>query len=171
MHDGGVSDWPPPRDEVRRSFDARAATYDSSDMHRWVAAATAEALAPDEGARVIDAAAGTALAGRWLLARDPSIRVLAVDLAPQLLAAGRRQADDRLWPVQADAAVLPVRRGSVDGVCALPQWPTCQIPARSSRSSAALYGGEGDLPCRCGRQTVFLSLHSSVALWGRSESG
>jgi SAM-dependent methyltransferase len=99
-----------------RSFDARATTYDNSRMHRWVAEQTAAALAPTPSALLIDAAAGTGLAGRWLLGRDRSNRVLAIDLSSQLLAAGRQRADGRLWAVQADAALLPLRSECVDGV-------------------------------------------------------
>lgn len=98
-----MSEWPPPRAEVRRSFDARATTYDSSRMHHWVAEQTAAALAPASSALIVDAAAGTGLAARWLLRHDPSTRVLAIDLSSQLLAAARRRADGRLGAVQADA--------------------------------------------------------------------
>lgn len=84
-------------------------------MHHWVAEQTAAALAPAPGALLIDAV-GTGLAGRWLLGRDRSTRVLAIDLSPQLLAAGRQRADGRLWAVQADAALLPLGSACVDGV-------------------------------------------------------
>jgi ubiquinone/menaquinone biosynthesis C-methylase UbiE len=143
VHDGGVSDWPPPRDELRRSFDARATTYDSSNMHRWVTGLTAAALAPAGSALVVDAAAGTGLAGRWLLERDPSIRVLAIDLSSRLLAAGRQQAGGRLWAVQAEAALLPLRSECVEGVVCASAMAYMTEPdavlaefARSARSCA-----------------------------------
>lgn len=85
-------------------------------MHHWVAEQTAAALAPASSALIVDAAAGTGLAARWLLRHDPSTRVLAIDLSSQLLAAARRRADGRLGAVQADAALLPLRSGCVDGV-------------------------------------------------------
>lgn len=112
-------------------------------MHRWVAERTAAALAPAPGARLVDAAAGTGLAGRWLLAREPSLRVLAIDLAWRLLAAGRQRADDRLWAVQADAAVLPLRSGCVDGVVCASAMAYMTEPAAVLAEFARILRGRG----------------------------
>jgi demethylmenaquinone methyltransferase / 2-methoxy-6-polyprenyl-1,4-benzoquinol methylase len=109
--------WPPPLHEVIASFDARADNYDRSQMHRWVAAAVADLLPVRPGDLVLDAAAGTGLAGRRLLEREPAARVVTVDVSTGLLAAGHR-ADRRLLPVVADLAALPLSDVVIDGaVC------------------------------------------------------
>lgn len=109
--------WPPPLGEVIASFDARAGSYDRSQMHRWVAAAAADLLPVRPADLVLDAAAGTGLAGRRLLQREPSARVVAVDLSAGLLAAGQK-ADHRLLPVVADLAALPLPDAVIDAaVC------------------------------------------------------
>ncbi len=112
-------------------------------MHRWVAELTAAALRPARGARLVDAAAGTGLAGRWLLGQDPSSRVLAIDLAPRLLAVGRQQADGRLWPVQADAALLPLRSECVDGVVCASAMAYIRDPAAVLAEFARVLRGHG----------------------------
>lgn len=108
--------WPPPLSEVTATFDARAENYDGSQMHRWVAAAAADMLPVRPAATILDAAAGTGLAGRRLLQREPSARVVTIDVSAWLLAAGQR--DRRLLPVQADVTALPLPDAVIDAaVC------------------------------------------------------
>jgi SAM-dependent methyltransferase len=105
--------WPPPLREVGAAFDARADSYDDGPMHPWVAAAAADLLPVRPSDLILDAAAGTGLAGRRLLEHQPSVRIVTVDVSAGLLAAGR-QADRRLLPVQADLTALPLSDAVVD---------------------------------------------------------
>lgn len=79
-----------------------------------------DALGPLEGLVVLDVGAGTGIATRELLARDPAT-VVAVDLGRVLLdrAAVRTPS---LLAVQADGVVLPVRDGVIDLVCFAQSW-------------------------------------------------
>lgn len=105
--------WPPPAQSIAAEFDRRAGSYDESEMHRWVATRTvAEVDIKLDGALILDAAAGTALAARVLLARAPSSRALALDLSPQLLRVARQS--PRVAVVQGDVAAVPVVSGVVD---------------------------------------------------------
>ncbi|NYI45696.1 ubiquinone/menaquinone biosynthesis C-methylase UbiE [Nocardioides aromaticivorans] len=98
---------------VAAHYDARAATYDASGMHRDLAALVAE-RAPDLGdGLVVDVATGTGLVLRAIATRRPEARLVGVDLSPGMLAVART-ALPRAQFVQADAAALPVAGESVD---------------------------------------------------------
>jgi ubiquinone/menaquinone biosynthesis C-methylase UbiE len=94
-------------------FDARAESYDESAMHRWLAGHAVSMVSVGEHALVVDVAAGTGLAGRALRRRQPSARVLAVDLSPELLRVARGHG---LSAVRADAERLPMRSRTVEAV-------------------------------------------------------
>lgn len=94
-------------------FDARAESYDDGAMHRWVAEYAVSLVSVGEHALVVDVAAGTGLAGRALRHRQPSARVLAVDLAAELLRVAQGHG---LSAVQADAERLPIGSLTVEAV-------------------------------------------------------
>jgi SAM-dependent methyltransferase len=94
-------------------FDARAAHYDDGVMHRWLAETAVSTISVPDHAVVVDVAAGTGLAGRAVRHRQPSVQVLAVDLAAELLRVARAHG---LSPVQGDAERLPVGSQTVDAV-------------------------------------------------------
>ena len=110
---------------VATHYDARAATYDASGMHRDLAALVADraadlgdGLGDDLGdglgdGLVVDVATGTGLVLRAIAARHPEARLVGVDLSPGMLAVARA-ALPQAHLVQADAAALPVGVGSVD---------------------------------------------------------
>ena len=106
---------------VATHYDARAATYDASVMHRDLAALVADRaadLGDDLGdglgdGLVVDVATGTGLVLRAIAARHPAARLVGVDLSPGMLAVARA-ALPQAHLVQADAAALPVGVGSVD---------------------------------------------------------
>lgn len=107
------------RRRVRAGFDAAAADYDA------VAVVQAEVrkrllerlelfrIAPR---RILDAGCGTGHGARALLERYRRAGLVALDLAPGMLAAARRRRPwlRRLDPVCADAAALPLADASVD---------------------------------------------------------
>lgn len=98
---------------VAAHYDARAATYDASEMHRDLAAVVAE-QAPDLGdGLVVDVATGTGLVLRAIAARHPEATLVGVDLSPRMLAVARA-ALPRARLVQGDAAALPVAAGAAD---------------------------------------------------------
>jgi ubiquinone/menaquinone biosynthesis C-methylase UbiE len=109
------------RARVATSFDARAATYDQSAMHRELAAAVVR-FCDLRGVRtVLDVATGTGLVPRALAAAragaDDGLRVVGVDLSPGMLAVARRElagigVDATL--LEADAAALPLPDACVD---------------------------------------------------------
>lgn len=101
------------RQAVAAHYDARAATYDASGMHRALADLVAE-QAPDLGdGRVVDVATGTGLVLRAIAARHPGARLVGVDLSPGMLAVARAVLP-QAHLVQADASALPVAEESVD---------------------------------------------------------
>lgn len=114
---------------VRRHFDRASAGYDAHAVLQ--ARARNEMLArlsllAFEPAVVADLGCGTGHAARALKRRWPRARVIALDLAPGMLAAARAQST---WlrgfaRVRADAARLPLRPGSVDLVysCLMLPW-------------------------------------------------
>lgn len=104
---------------VRAAFDAAAAGYDAvAVVQAEVRARLLERLelfrlAPR---RILDAGCGTGHATRALLQRYRRAGLVALDLAPGMLAQARRQRPwlRRLDPVCADAAAIPLADGSVD---------------------------------------------------------
>lgn len=103
---------------VAAAYDARAATYDESAMHRDLAAEVAAFCAldtaPAAARDVLDVATGTGLVLRALAASAPRPRrMTGVDLSPDMLAVARRELPGATF-VRADAAALPVADCSVD---------------------------------------------------------
>jgi len=104
---------------VRAAFDAAAADYDAvAVVQAEVRARLLERLelfrlAPR---RILDAGCGTGQGTRALLRHYRRAAVVALDLAPGMLAQARRQRPwlRRLDPVCADAAALPLADASVD---------------------------------------------------------
>ncbi|MEQ6898310.1 methyltransferase domain-containing protein [Microbacterium sp. KR10-403] len=98
---------------IREAFDARAGDYDENAMHRALAASVARfARVPDDGT-VVDAATGTGLVARALLARRPGLHITGVDISPGMLAVARNAEPHIDW-IEADAAALPLDDASVD---------------------------------------------------------
>jgi SAM-dependent methyltransferase len=100
------------RDEIRKYWDADAATYDNVTNHRPTAAAERAAwstamarLLPPAPARVLDCGAGTGFLS--LLAARLGHRVTAVDLSPQMLARLRTYAE-------AETLDIDIVEGSAD---------------------------------------------------------
>ena len=137
----------PAKQDVRRSFDAAANTYDDNAfLQREVADRLFERLdyvkvAPN---RIVELGCGTGYATQKLLARYPSAQLTALDLAPAMLACtrnvipkkggvlnlfARKPAADL---VCADAEVLPIADASIDVVLSslTLQWCDPQVVAR-----------------------------------------
>ncbi|MCA5893098.1 class I SAM-dependent methyltransferase [Isoptericola sp. NEAU-Y5] len=103
---------------VSAAYDARAATYDESRMHRDLAREVAAFCALDgELGRVrdvLDVATGTGLVLRALRTIAPApLRQTGVDLSPDMLAVAHRELPGATL-VRADAAALPLADASVD---------------------------------------------------------
>lgn len=99
---------------VAAAYDARAATYDESAMHRDLATRVAAFCALDDVRDVLDVATGTGLVLRALAAAAPRpSRLTGVDLSADMLAVARRELPGATF-VRADAAALPVADRSVD---------------------------------------------------------
>jgi ubiquinone/menaquinone biosynthesis C-methylase UbiE len=84
-------------------------------MHRWLASEAAAllwTLVPGAG-RLLDAAAGTAVAGRAFVATRSAVQLVAVDLSPGLLAIARQHGG---LPVLADFERLPFRSQCFEGL-------------------------------------------------------
>lgn len=67
-----------------------------------------------EPQRIIDLGAGTGGACPSLRQRFPAAEIIAVDLVPDMLLAGKREWSPGIWPVCADAACLPLQTASID---------------------------------------------------------
>ncbi|MDQ0641878.1 class I SAM-dependent methyltransferase [Microbacterium murale] len=100
-------------EDIRRAFDARAATYDESRMHREVAAAVADFVDLTDVDDVLDVATGTGLMLRALARLSPAIALTGVDVAPAMLEVARRHLPEATF-VEADAALVPLADASTD---------------------------------------------------------
>ena len=116
--------------QVRRAFDRAASTYDqAAALQREVGSRLAESLdylddpslARSAPGLVVDVGSGPGHQAAALQARWPKARVVAVDIAPGMLAQVRGQGGRRLnpfvrrpEPVCADARALPLADRSVD---------------------------------------------------------
>jgi malonyl-CoA O-methyltransferase len=123
------------RARVRASFDAAAADYDAVAViqaevrRRLLERLDLFRISPR---RILDAGCGTGHGARALLQRYRGAGLLAVDIAPRMLAETRRQRPwlRRLDVVCGDAAALPLADGSVDLAFSnlMLQW--CDAPDR-----------------------------------------
>jgi malonyl-CoA O-methyltransferase len=123
------------RGRVRASFDAAADEYDAVAVlqaevrRRLLERLELFRIAPQ---RILDAGCGTGHASRALLKHYRGAELIALDLAPGMLRAARRQRPwwRRLDPVCGDAAAVPLADGSVDLVFSnlMLQW--CDAPDR-----------------------------------------
>ena len=123
------------RQRVRAGFDAAAADYDAVAVvqaevrRRLLERLELFRIAPR---RILDAGCGTGHGARALLERYRRASLVALDIAPGMLAAARRRRPwlRRLDPVCADAAALPLADASVDLVFSnlMLQW--CNEPDR-----------------------------------------
>ncbi|MFE4949692.1 class I SAM-dependent methyltransferase [Leifsonia sp. NPDC056665] len=91
---------------VRARFDGRAAEYDTSEMHRELAAAAADFADLDGVRDVLDVATGTGLVLRALRERDPALRLSGIDLSGGMVEVARGELPDAVL-VEGDATVLP----------------------------------------------------------------
>lgn len=100
---------------VRDRFDAKAASYDGSPMHRDLAAAVAAFVDLDVVTDVLDVATGTGLVLRALVDRDLDARVqlTGVDLSRGMLAVARAHLPDAAL-LEADARQLPLADACFD---------------------------------------------------------
>jgi ubiquinone/menaquinone biosynthesis C-methylase UbiE len=117
-----MTDWPPSKTEIAAFFNERAATYDRSDMHRWLAAQTVQRMTLPQWGTFLDLGAGTGLASREIAARVDRLqsRFIAVDLASDLLAAAKRASAGNftLETIEADVEDLPLGSAIADAaVC------------------------------------------------------
>lgn len=133
----------PPLAETVTSFDARAATYDRSLMHRVVARHAVVATDPRSGQTLLDLAGGTGLVARAALAQlGATGRALVLDASPRMLEQARRQ-DVRLLPVRADAHHIPLSDDSVDHVTCVTALHLFHDPAQALREAARTCRSEG----------------------------
>ena len=102
-------------DQVARGYD-RTNTVLSMGNDRFWRAATTRAVAPKNGQRILDLAAGTG-ASSVALARSGAV-VVAADFSPGMIAEGRRRhrGIPNLSFVEADATDLPFADGEFDAV-------------------------------------------------------
>lgn len=123
---------------IAGEFDRRAERYDDSAMHHWQARQAAAVLEPQANDRILDVAAGTALAARACVAvTGAPQRVVGVDVSFGMLQVATRQSDSHF--VQADAARLPFRERTFDAVlcvAAVPYMPGLPAAVREWRRVA-----------------------------------
>jgi Methylase involved in ubiquinone/menaquinone biosynthesis len=98
--------------EIAGRFDARAADYDGSAMHRGLAAAVARFVDLDGVRSVLDVATGTGLVLRSLPI-DDAPRLVGIDVSDGMLTVARRALPEAQF-VQGDAQALPFEAGTFD---------------------------------------------------------
>ncbi|MFF2454143.1 class I SAM-dependent methyltransferase [Isoptericola sp. NPDC058082] len=145
---------------VAAAYDARAATYDESAMHRDLAARVAAFCELDDVRDVLDVATGTGLVLRALVALAPRpLRLTGVDLSPDMLAVAHRGSPGATL-LRADAAALPLADGSADLVtcvtalhlvpdprAVLREWARVLRPGgRAVTATFTAFGGPGPGP-------------------------
>lgn len=98
---------------ISEAFDARAARYDESAMHRSVAAATAGFVDLSEVNVVLDVATGTGLVLREIAALATGLHLIGVDISPGMLDVARSHLPRAEW-IEAEASSIPIPAASVD---------------------------------------------------------
>jgi ubiquinone/menaquinone biosynthesis C-methylase UbiE len=122
------------RRNIGARFDQRAEDWDrmvADHEHKWFAPldAALDTLPPDwRPERIVDIGGGTGRAGYHLAKRYHQATVVVVDLAPRMLATGRRRRDAESLPdvafVAGDSASLPLRDHIADLAYVLNAPPT-----------------------------------------------
>ena len=98
---------------ISEAFDARAARYDESSMHRSVAAATADFVDLSGVEVVLDVATGTGLVLREIAERAGGLDLIGVDISPGMLDVARSRLPQAVW-IEAEASRIPLPTASVD---------------------------------------------------------
>jgi ubiquinone/menaquinone biosynthesis C-methylase UbiE len=98
---------------VAAAFDERAATYDASALHRELAEAVAEFAHLSDARVVLDIATGTGLVLRAIASREPSARLVGLDISRGMLMIARAALPEGQF-IEAAAEQLPMADGSVD---------------------------------------------------------
>ena len=98
---------------ISDAFDARAARYDESAMHRAVAVATAEFADLSEARVVLDAATGTGLVLRAMASRATGVGLIGVDISAGMLDVARSHLPTARW-IEAEVSAVPLPSASVD---------------------------------------------------------
>ncbi|RLU83099.1 hypothetical protein CTZ27_29405 [Streptomyces griseocarneus] len=133
------------RSHIGAEFDQRAATYDTSAMHRWQARQAVGLATPRPSTWVLDVATGTGLAAReaaGLTGGDG--RVVGVDLSPGMLRVARERSPGNCSYAVADAHRLPFGADRFDLVLCVVGLPYLDAPAamrewvRVARPGAAI---------------------------------
>lgn len=130
-------------DGIRQSFDQRARHYDDSVMHQSLATAVAESLSLVDTRTVLDMATGTGLVLRALhrSGRASGIRLIGVDISPEMLRVAKRALPSAEW-VEADASHLTFADASADVVtCVTALHIIPDVPAALSEWSRVLRPG------------------------------
>lgn len=101
--------------EIAARFDERAASYDSSVMHRWQAGVVADFIGETPVGEVLDVGTGTGLALRAVQGAHRFSGLTGVDLSAGMLAIARQNLPNARLLV-ADATALPFVDSSFDTV-------------------------------------------------------
>lgn len=151
----------PARHQVRQSFERAAATYDqAAEVQRLACQILAERLPqqPSTTPRLLDAGCGTGYALPLLQACAPAAEVLALDLAPAMLA----RTHAATARIQGDLECLPLATASIDLYWSSLAWQWCD-PARAlAEARRVLRRGGHFLLCSLGPAT-FTELRQAFA--------
>ena len=151
----------PARHQVRQSFERAAATYDqAAGVQRLACKILAEQLPQSLSAtpRLLDAGCGTGYALPLLQAFAPTAEVLALDLAPAMLA----RAHAATARIQGDLECLPLATACIDLYWSSLAWQWCD-PARAlAEARRVLRPGGYFLLCSLGPAT-FTELRQAFA--------
>jgi len=153
----------PARHQVRQSFERAAATYDqAAGVQRLACKILAEQLPQSLSAtpRLLDAGCGTGYALPLLQAFAPTAEVLALDLAPAMLA----RAHAATARIQGDLECLPLATACIDLYWSSLAWQWCD-PARAlAEARRVLRPGGSFLLCSLGPATFTESRQAFAAV-------
>src|SRR5437867_2990870 len=110
---------PPPAATARMAsyFNERAANYEHSNIHNWVAEQVVMRTGISAGDVVLDVATGTGLGARAVARLTAASRIVGIDISPAMLTTFRERAPDgALQLVLADAHHLPFHSSTFDDV-------------------------------------------------------
>lgn len=140
---------------IRDTFDARAATYDESAMHRELADAVALFADLTEVKTAVDVATGTGLVLRALSSRSPMIALTGLDVSLGMLKVAQTHLPTATF-VNADAAHMPLADASADLItcvtglhvipdtaAALSEWHRLLRPGARAVSATFIADGRG----------------------------